>query len=288
MVLAVFFAILTFFGWAIGDIFGVLSSRKIGAFGNVLWVNILTLPYLALMAPFFLADLTRITLPIALVNALLGLVVTAAYLAFSHGVKIGKPSIVGAISGSFPAIVVVLSILFFQESLSGLQLAAISVIIIGIVLASLDLRELRAGTAKLERSAIFALIAMVLWGIFFTFIRIPIESYGWFWSNVISDAAGTLALLIYGWRQRELIPTRLRAALPFVIGVVLIGGSGMLTYNLGLEFGKSSVVAPIAGAYPALFVTLSAIIFKDKLTRVQTGGMVLSVLGIIALSLASV
>ncbi len=285
--LAVIFAILTFIGWGTGDIFGVFSSRRLGAFRSALWVNIITVPYLAILAPFFLDELFTFTLPILILNAVLGVIVTCAFMAFLEGARLGKPSILGAIAGSFPALVVILSIIFLGEKLSSIQALAIVVIIAGIVLTSINFKELSGSKVKLERSIGFALLAMVLWGIFFTFIRIPVQQVGWFWANAVSNFAGILALLAYGWRSSGLSRSDIRQGIPPIIGVVLLGGTAMLTYNVAVEVGKNSIVAPIAGAYPVLFVILSSIIFKDKLTKHQIFGMILALTGIVALSLAS-
>jgi len=48
-----------------------------------------------------------------------------------------------------------------------------------------------------------------------------------------------------------------------------------------------SVVAPIAGANPTLFVLLAFFVFKDRLTKQQILGIVLTLLGIVWLSFLS-
>jgi uncharacterized membrane protein len=59
---------------------------------------------------------------------------------------------------------------------------------------------------------------------------------------------------------------------------------GDFVLNIGLSKGLTPIVAPIAGAYPTLFVTLSFIIFKDKVTKSQMFGILITLVGIISLS----
>lgn len=65
-------------------------------------------------------------------------------------------------------------------------------------------------------------------------------------------------------------------------GLLLTAGS--FAFNFAVGQGLSSVVASIAGAYPALFALLASIIFKDPITRQQKSGMIITLLGIILLA----
>lgn len=59
---------------------------------------------------------------------------------------------------------------------------------------------------------------------------------------------------------------------------------GSFGFNFGIEKGLSAIVAPIAGAYPALFALLAFIIFKDPITNQQKIGMIITLCGIILLA----
>ena len=72
-----------------------------------------------------------------------------------------------------------------------------------------------------------------------------------------------------------------------VIYFTLTGSMGNFAYNLGLSHGYATIIAPIAGSYPTLFVILSYLVFKQKLTRQQLLGVIVSLIGIVALSIFS-
>jgi len=56
------------------------------------------------------------------------------------------------------------------------------------------------------------------------------------------------------------------------------------SYNLGLSKGNASIVAPIAGANPILFVLFAYFIFKEPLKKHQIIGITLILTGIVMLS----
>lgn len=73
-----------------------------------------------------------------------------------------------------------------------------------------------------------------------------------------------------------------------LVGVMaILGVIGESSYNLGLNKGYVSVVAPIAGSYATLMVALSYLVFKDPIHRQQKIGIVVGLVGIVMLALLS-
>lgn len=94
-------------------------------------------------------------------------------------------------------------------------------------------------------------------------------------------------LLIMKYEKIKLeFPTTKNTLVPLV-GLTLIGSLANFSYNVGVSKGFTSIVAPIAGSYPTLFVVLAFIVFKVKLTKQQLFGIVVSILGIVMLSILS-
>ena len=69
--------------------------------------------------------------------------------------------------------------------------------------------------------------------------------------------------------------------------VVLITAADF-SYNLGILAGYTSIVAPIAGSYPIVFVALSRLVFKEKLTLIQKSGIVFTLIGIVTIGIVIV
>jgi uncharacterized membrane protein len=284
---AVLLALLTFVGWGSGDVFGAITSRRIGALKASLTITgFLTLLLLA-MAPFM--STKGLGWSAGIQSAALGLSLGVAYLAFTQALRIGNPAIVGTVSGSFTALTVILSLLFLGETLAVGQIFFIAIIVIGVTGASLDIRSLREHAVRLDRSVALSLVAMLGWGIYFTFMKIPISDAGWFWPTLISIASSWIMYaIVYAFKKRPAKPKQKQGrSLMFAFITAIVGGGANVTYNIALAHGNVSVVAPIAGSYLILFVILASRVFREPLTRQQTAGIAISLCGIVGLSVLS-
>ena len=206
-----------------------------------------------------------------------------AFLSYNEALRVGNSSLVGTISGSFTAVVVILSLLFLGESLSMPSIIAIVVIFAGLFLSSVNLADIKEKTV-MNKGTMLSLVAMVGWGLYFTFIKLPVQESGFFWPSYITTVVGTVCLFVFGMNKIKKPKLGLKSGFPavFLSGVLLTAGS--FAFNLAIESGLSSIVAPIAGAYPALFALLAYFIFKDPITKQQRLGILITLLGIIALA----
>jgi drug/metabolite transporter (DMT)-like permease len=168
------FALIAYFSWGSGDIFGTLASRRLGAYSTTFWGYLFRIIIFGSFIPFTIKDFGNYTPPLLLLNISLGLLLLTGFLTFNHGLRIANPSIVGTISASFVAIVVVLSIIFLGDKVSFAQGIFIALIFFGVILTSLDFSALNM--KNLSKSGIFfALISMLSWGLYFTFVKTIIK-----------------------------------------------------------------------------------------------------------------
>ena len=139
-----------------------------------------------------------------------------------------------------------------------------------------------------DKSIKYAIVTMLLWGIYWTLIRIPIERIGWFWASYCYYA-GIIAFPLLRLVKPNPIPFfKERKTLYLIILVFILTLMANFGFNLGLTFGYSSIVAPIAGASPVVFVIISRLVFREKLTRLQGVGIILTLLGILIIGISSV
>ena len=286
--LAIVYAFISFIGWGSGDVFIALGTRKIGAYSMAFWSSVLGLLLSSLYIPFALADITRITAETLILNIGLGVILAIAWYLFNRALEIANPTIVGPIAAAFTSLVVVFSIVFFKETINLWQILAIIFAFIGVLFTSLDFKLLKKGI-KIDRGIIYAILTMFLWGIYFTFIKIPIKEMGWYLPTVISSIVVTLFYLsmIKLKNIRIVNPGAKKALKPLLLGTVLVT-TGTFSFNFALGIGLSSIVAPIAGSYPALFVLLSYFVFREKVTKQQGLGILMTLVGIITLALLSI
>ena len=62
-------------------------------------------------------------------------------------------------------------------------------------------------------------------------------------------------------------------------------GLGTLGYYAALRDQDASVVAPVTGLFPVLTVGLAFVVLRERLNKVQMGGMLLALISIVILSI---
>lgn len=285
---SIILALIAFLGWGVGDIFGTISSRKIGAYPVAFWSILIGVICASILIPFVYTDLFNLTFEVFLVNIIIGVVFIFGWICFNEGLRIGNPSIVGTISACFAAVTVVLSALFFKEELTQIQFIAVCIIFIGLILTGLDTSSFDKLNSKVNKGIFLGFLTMISWGIYYTFIRIPVEQIGWFWPQYITLLLFPAIYFYMKIKKLRFIQNKFSVSLlPLVLYGILVAG-GEFAYNYAISQGFSSIVAPIAGAYPVLFVALAFYLFKEKIAKHQIAGITLSLIGITLLSFLSI
>lgn len=282
--MAVFYALLAFFGWGIGDIIIAKTSRKIGGMTTFFWMLFLGTILLSLYIPFApkLVDYQMI-----IFATVIGFIASMGGLYYFKGFEIGNVSIVGTIANSFGILTAILGILLFGEKLKMLQLIGIVFAGIGLIITSLDIRQImEKKITKLitDKAVIYAFIAMIAWSIYYTLVRIPIEKIGWFWAGYPSYWFFIILILFKKINRSVLNIIKETKLTISVITYTILVTIAFFAFNLGLTYGYTSVVAPIAGSFPVLFVILSRFVFHEPLTRQQKIGIVSTLTGIVMIA----
>lgn len=288
--MAILLALITYFGWGAGDIFGVYATRKIGAYLTTFFVFIFGFAVASLYIPFAINDLYKITLGMFLLNVLFGTFVLFGNFLLNEAFRRSNASVVGVIVQSFPAVVLILSAIIFKDQLTSKQIVWTSLIFLGMILCVINFSDFKKGKPIIDTGIKYALIGAVIFSIYFTFLRIFIDAYGWFWPNYIAIASFPLALILMKWlfhiKEKIIIPKKKSVLASTFISALLLRG-GDVALNVGISSGFASIVAPISSASPTLFVTLSWFIFRDKINNQQRIGIGICLTGIVLLSFFS-
>jgi drug/metabolite transporter (DMT)-like permease len=284
---ALILAIIPLIGWGLGDVFGIFSSRKIGSYLTTFYQFLFGIEISLLVLPFVWGDFSKITLPLLLGNLAIGTLYVLANFFVNEGFKQSSASVVGIIIQSFPAVVLVLSALIFKDPLATSQVFWVIIVFTGIFLCSVDLKELFSTKLKFDLGIKYALTASIIFSIYFTFFRLFSNQYGWFLPNFISFLTLPVALyfakiIIKEKSKIKIIKNKL------ILGTLILSSllirSGDIALNLGLSKGYASIVSPLAGAAPLVFIIASSIVFKDKISKQQKLGIIVSLVGILGLS----
>lgn len=285
--IAIIFALIAATGWGIADIFGGLVARKIGGYSSAFWSFITCLILASIYIPFTINELGGISIQTIIWLLLLTPIGVIPIVSLYQGFKVGNASLVGTIAGANGGLVVVFSVIFLGEILTIFQIFSITAILLGLVLSSIDFKSTNIKELLSDKGVPYALVSLVTWGIFYTFIKIPIDNVGWFWPSYIPLLGFPLVLMYMKIQSIKLEIPKGKKTLLYVLFNGLAGTTALFAFNFALEHGQNSVVSPLSSSYPALFALIAYFVFKDRLTKQQILGIVITLAGVISLSLVS-
>lgn len=285
----IIFALVSYFTWGSGILLEAVVARKLNSFSLALWALILSVIVSSFYVPFAINDLRGLTFGLLIFIIVIGIIgLFFGTIVYYEALKKGNRALVGTIASSFPAVAVLISVIFLNERISTNQIIAIIIIFIGIILASLDLKELRNKNLLKDKSVLMALITMLTWGMWIALLKIPVAKIGWFWPNYITFLLFPLIFFYIKLKKISIErPTINGAFIPLVASTALVR-IAEYSYNFGISKGLVTVVAPIAGANPTLFIILAFLFLKDPITKQQITGIIITLAGIVLLSIFSV
>lgn len=130
----------------------------------------------------------------------------------------------------------------------------------------------------------YALLGVFLWGLWGFLSKIgsdvasPMQMQILFTLGMLPVALGML-IQMRGKLDRD----RIGITYGLLCGVAT--GVGTLGYFAALRGQNASVVTPLTGVFPVLTVVLAFIILRERLNKVQMGGMLLALASIVILSI---
>ena len=183
--MAIIFAVIAYFSWAIGIFFEAIAARRINSYSLTFWGLVIGTILSSFYLPFAFHLAQNFTLELFLFNLFLALFFIGGTIIYYEALKVENRSITGTIASSFPVFTVILSVFFLKEKIDFIHSLAIIITFIGLILCILDFKEISGGKKIISKGIIFALIASVSWGIYFAFVKLLVAKVGWFWPNYI-------------------------------------------------------------------------------------------------------
>jgi transporter family protein len=219
-----------------------------------------------------------------LVAVLLG---RAGYYTYLEALERGPVMIVGSITAAYPAIITVLAITLLGESLTSVQAAGVSLVIVSMIGLSFSHGSSKGSTSFTRLSLILSIVTLILWGVWGIFVKLalrelPIIFYLGLYSLVLPP-------LFYAYVRYKRIPRRQvlpKWSLPVVIAViaVLIGQLALLADTTAVSLGEAAVVFPLIASYPIVMILLAFAFLKERLSRRDVSLVFAVIIGIILIS----
>lgn len=268
--------------WGLADFFVAVVARK---HGPIKVLCVMTIGALALYSGVYLIVSPGMDYPLSDVALIAGMAValTATYISFYKGLQIGPVAIVAPIVAAYSAIVVLLAFLFLGERLSVLQTSGAVVALLGVVLASADVRELKSSAPRIGMGVVLGVIALFGFGTTTFLGGFLAQKYDFIGPALLGRVFLTVFFYTLGAIRSELPSISLG---PKAWGLILLlgamEGAGYLAFSKGAEIGLVSIVAVATASYPVIPLILGITILKERIAPNQWVG-VATVLGGVAL-----
>jgi drug/metabolite transporter (DMT)-like permease len=276
--LSIFYGIASAATWGAGDFLGGLASKRTSPY------RVLFLGQLAGLIPFFfLALLTNEIIPPAvdvLWSALASLLGLAGLVFLYRALSGGQMTIAAPVSALFSALIPVVFAIFTAglpsiTTLIGFILAFLAVWLI----SQADGMNLRFSLSDLR----LPLTSGLFFGLYFIVLhRATLHTFCW--PLAISRLVGVLALGLVAFLSRQpAMPPRGLWGIVILSGILDIAGNGF--YALAARTGRLDVAAVLGALYPASTVLLAWLILKEKISRIQTIGILCAFAAIVLFTL---
>jgi drug/metabolite transporter (DMT)-like permease len=280
-------------GWGLADFFAKKTIDAIGDIVSLVWAHIAgsAVVILLILGSAVLRD-HGLALPETLADcallAFFGALQAAVYLFVYIGFGKGQVSVLNPVFACFSGVVAVVSITFLGEATTGLRVAALAILFVGILLLSVDIEALRVFRLKFARVPGFREIAIAT--VLATFWTLG-------WNRVVKAEDGpasacwmylfmTLALVGYAFVRsipvRFAKPSVWRAL--FLIGICEVVAYVAITIGYA-QTTHTSVVALLSGAFSLPTILLARVVLRERVTTVQTVGSLVIVAGIALLAI---
>lgn len=276
-------------GWGCSDLLAAIGSRRMGSRATVMVAQIVGLLCLGLL---WVLTTPEWRLPARDVAILLGSGCFAgiAYFTAYRGLELGPVALVSPIASAFAAVTVLLAVVLLGESLGPILLSGVVLTIVGVVLASTDLRRFEVEAKRHRRGLPYAFAAMVGFGVAAFISGSLAKNYGWLppisLSRVGSLILITAATLAMRGRERE----GMRRISPRNLGIAAAAGVtdilGVVAYSRGSELGLISIVAAVSATFTLIPVVGGILLFSERPAPNQLVGLVLVIGGLATLGAA--
>jgi drug/metabolite transporter (DMT)-like permease len=276
-------------GFGLADLFGAVSTRRVGVTMTLFVIQIVGLVVLSLLLltpvpgddPLSADGATLVALGAA------GVMGTVSFFAFFRALQLGPVAVVSPVFASYAAVAVLLSVVFAGERLSAMAWVGVALTISGVALASRQSEDDEDGTRSWGGIP-YALVATVAWGAASFLIGKYAKQTGWFlpvYGVRLVEFVGVGAVMVL-LRVRGVvlsIPTGTTLAIPSASA--LADAAAIALFAHASQVGSISIAAAVSATFPLVVIAGGLILFHERPSPGQWLGVLAAIMGLILLGL---
>lgn len=272
-----FLAVCSSKAWGSADFGGGMFSRRLAPLASVFYSQTIAMFVVVTLALVSGDYHTNIHLLWAVGAGIVGPFAVAAYY---KALAIGPMGVVGPVSATAGAIPVAVG-MAFGEQISTLQLVGLVGCIVGVVVVS---TQHFVGLSRVNLKAVgLAGVAAVGFGVVFVCLA-QSSFYGVLATLAIQRMTNVLVLLVVLAVVRPSIKVGLRTGMLLgVVGLADITANAL--FAISIHFNQLAIVGALGSTYPLTTTVLAAVFAKERLTKTQLLGAVLTLASVVVVSI---
>jgi drug/metabolite transporter (DMT)-like permease len=280
----VIYGLVAALGWGLADYGGAVVGRRIGSLSTVVvsqGFNAVVMTALILAGHHDLGTLW----PYIGFVGLNGLASATAYVTHYRALQLGPVAIVSPIGATYAVVGVALAMIVLGERPARIALAGGVVTIVGVMLASTDLRKVEASVHKQRPPGLpWAIASAVMFGIGGFLLGYLSQRVGWvtgLWASRMAQLAAFSCFAVFN--RSEITGIGVNGSTAGAVGIGLADLLGVVAYSSGAEAGFVSIVLTASAVFPLIAVVLSVALLHERPVPNQYAGITLVIAGLLML-----
>src|SRR5438876_1269803 len=275
------------FGFGMADLFGAISTRRVGVPMTLFVIQLVDVVLLALLLLTPLPGTLSANGAARVAILAAGILGTVSFFSFYRALQLGPVAVVSPVFATYAAIAVLLSVLLHGERLSVMASTGVALTIAGVALASARDAADAAGVRSWGGIP-FALVATFAWGVASYLVGRYAQQTGWFvpvfgQRLVEFVLVGGVVLVLRARGGTLVAPRGRKVTFPAVSAVS--DAVAVPLFARGSEVGLVSVASAVSATFPLVVIAGGLILFHERPTPRQWLGVLAAITGLILLGL---
>ena len=257
--------------WGVADFVGPWLGRTWGTLRIMLWGQCSGLLFVTVVVAIHGGDPRSGAIGWAVLAALSA---TIGLVGYYQGIATGTISVVAPIAGASAIVPVIYGIARGDDPSVG-QLVGIGAAIVGVAFASMEQQD---GKRAAAAGVGLAVLAAVGFGFYFPPMHAAGAADPWWGALLFRFASvGFVSVAVAARRPTLRLPRRV----VWIVALVGVGDTlGNILFAAAAGRGLVSLTSVMASLYPVITVGLAAVFLHERISRMQQGGVVLTLVGI--------